>query len=230
MQLSLDFGQERDLAAAHAILASTFGRLLLPVERLQPASQLVRSILGVRTHDIVSDAAYDRLMRHFSGLRELMTAPLLQIEAHIRDVTWPEDKAYRLVSALQIIENRHPDFDLGYLADLPVETALRELERLPGVGRKIAAAVLNFSTLAMPAFVVDTHVSRVLRRLGFIGRNASTQRAYYAVMEALGNPSALSLLELHVLLKKLGQDFCRATDRRCAACPLKTLCKMANRG
>ena len=58
--------------------------------------------------------------------------------------------------------------NLDFLGDHPVEQGLRWLEEIYGVGRKIAAATLNFSTLRKRAMVVDTHVLRVLRRFGFV--------------------------------------------------------------
>jgi endonuclease-3 len=65
-----------------------------------------------------------------------------------------------------------PDFDLSPLGEQPIEDALAWLERLPGVGRKVAASALNFSSLAIPAFVADTHVLPVLGRFGVIDAKA----------------------------------------------------------
>jgi endonuclease III len=44
--------------------------------------------------------------------------------------------------------------------------AMQWLRGLPGVGSKVAATVLNLSTLRMRALPVDTHLLRVGERLG----------------------------------------------------------------
>ncbi|HEX4861470.1 MAG TPA: hypothetical protein VFV07_09550, partial [Rhizomicrobium sp.] len=97
-------------------------------------------------------------------------------------------------------------------------------EEIYGVGRKIAAATLNFSTLRKRAMVVDTHVLRVLRRFGFVSSSAPAEEAYDAVMAAAGELDADDLYELHWHIKRLGQKFCTSVQASCAHCPLSELC------
>lgn len=99
------------------------------------------------------------------------------------------------------------------------------LERLPGVGRKVAASTLNFSTLQRPALVIDTHVGRVLKRLGLVGARAEIVAMYDAVMNAAAGWSALDLTDLHIWMKRLGQTLCRPSGARCEGCPLRDICR-----
>ncbi|MFT3988861.1 hypothetical protein [Aestuariivirga sp.] len=92
------------------------------------------------------------------------------------------------------------------------------------MGCKTAAATLNFSIARGRAFVVDTHVLRVLRRFGFIARNADTNRAFEAVMMAAPDMDADDLYELHWHIKYVGQQFCTHSHARCEACPLAGQC------
>ncbi len=134
-------------------------------------------------------------------------------------VTHPEKKAPELKEALRKIRVRAGTLDLDFLADHPVEQALRWLEEIRGVGRKIAAATLNFSALRKRAVVVDTHVLRVLRRFGFVRSSAETEDAYAAVMAACGD---LDADDLHWHLKRLAQKFCTPMPMPVAApvpCP-----------
>jgi len=86
--------------------------------------------------------------------------------------------------------------------------------------------VLNFSTLHGHAFVMDTHVLRVFRRLGLIGRKEkSAGPACDLVMPALEDWSSLELAELHVLVKSFGQDCCHAHRPACARCILRDMCR-----
>ena len=105
--------------------------------------------------------------------------------------------------------------------------ALIWLERFPGVGRKVSASVLNFSTLRRPAFVIDTHILRCLRRFGVISAKADTMTAYDSVMSATSGWSADDLVHLHIVLKRLGQTICRWDRGECRICPLKGHCALA---
>lgn len=223
MQMALDLGLATDFAWMRARLRAALGGVEMP-RAIQPIGQLVRSSIGSRTYDRVSWAAYERLVRIYPGWRALSDAKVADVEAIISDVRFPDRKAALLNRALQMIARRHPDFDLRFLGRWPVGRALSWLEILPGIGRKVAASTLNFSVLAMPAFVVDTHVLRVLARFGAIRRTADGINAYDTVMGALPAWSGPDLTDLHILLKRLGQDWCGQSQPRCGSCPLAPRC------
>jgi endonuclease-3 len=225
MQMGLDFGASDTVGDALRRLAAYFGPAEIGHART-PIGQLVKSLISNRTYDAVSLRAYERLIAAMCWT-EMATAPADQLEALIGEVEFADVKARHLGRALRLVQAEHPDFDLRFLADLPESDALRWLERLPGVGRKVAASVLNFSTLHRPAFVIDTHVLRILRRLGIVGPRATTAAAYDRVMGALAQWSATELTELHVQLKRLGQKVCRPQQPHCAACPLTGTCVMS---
>ncbi len=224
--MAFDLGAGEDMAWVRDQLRSRFGRPDWGNAR-SPIGQLVKSSISHRTLDEVSLAAYHRLVAAYPQWPALAQAPTGAIEALIGDVTFPDVKARHLGEALRAIGASHPDFDLGFLSRLSVAEALAWLERLPGVGRKVSASTLNFSTLSMPAFVVDTHILRILSRYGFVRDKADTRTAYDAAMAAAPRWSAAELAELHVLMKRLGQTVCRHDRARCADCPIRRRCKAA---
>lgn len=224
--MAFDFGVVEDMAWVRDRLRSCFGRPDRACARA-PIGQLVKSSISNRTLDEVSLAAYRRLVAAYPEWPALAEASTGDVEALIGDVTFPDVKARHLVDALRAIGARHPDFDLGFLGRLSVAGALAWLERLPGVGRKVSASTLNFSTLGMPAFVVDTHILRVLSRYGFVRDKAGTRAAYDAAMAAAPRWSAAELAELHILMKRLGQTICRHDRARCGDCPIRRRCKTA---
>jgi endonuclease-3 len=79
----------------------------------------------------------------------------------------------------------------------------------------------------MPAFVVDTHVLRVLSRYGFVRNTADTRTAYDAVMAASPRWSAAELAALHLLMKRHGQTICRHDRTRCPDCHIRQRCEAA---
>ncbi|ATE65274.1 endonuclease III domain-containing protein [Rhizorhabdus dicambivorans] len=226
MQMGFGFGALDDIRWVRSQLDTHFGSPGA-IYRRSPVGQLVKSSISSRTQDSVSLAAYGRLIETFPSWAELAAASADQVESAIADVTFPDVKARHLLDALRMIAADHPDFDLGFLADMNIAHAKAWLEHLPGVGPKVAASALNFSTLAMPAFVVDTHILRILRRYGFIRGKADIAVAYDTIME-MAPWEADDLAELHMLMKRLGQTICRADHPDCRICPLRRKCKVAS--
>ena len=226
MQIAFGFGVPEDMTWVRDRLGSHFGRPAR-ISLRTPIGQLVKSSISGRTRDEVSLGAYRRLVTYYRDWSDLARASADDVEAVIADVTFPDVKARHLVKALRIIAAFRPDFDLAFLNRLGVASALAWLERLPGVGRKVSASTLNFSTLEMPAFVVDTHILRILRRYGFVRGKADTQVAYDRVMAVSEDWSAIDLAELHILMKHLGQTVCRADRACCGECPIRARCKAA---
>jgi endonuclease III len=223
MQANLFSSPAGDIHILRDRLRPVFGRIR-PTDRLEAIDQFVRSFIGSKTYDDVSWKAFWRMARHFRSWDALADAPVEEIEAQLKGVTHAEKKAPELKRALRKIRVRAGVLDLHFLVDHPVEQALRWLEEIDGVGRKIAACTLNFSVLGMRAFVVDTHVLRVLRRFGFVDARAEPAEVHDAVMEAVADFDADDLYELHWYLKRLGQKTCTAYRAHCVSCPLSDVC------
>jgi endonuclease III len=187
--------------------------------------QFFGSILGSRTHDNISKCAFTRLATRFDGDWNVAAqASESEICSLIKDVTFPEKKAAYLKLVWQNNRVRNGTISFDYLTQMSVDEALRELEKNFGVGRKTSAAALNFSVAHGRAFVVDTHVVRILRRFGFIGLRTQTEHVYGAVMHAATGMDADDLFELHWHLKRLGQEICAYSQAACGCCPLSTHC------
>lgn len=226
MQQRMDFGASSDLLRVQSLLGRAFGQLDRPPQRT-PMQQLVKSLISNRTYDRVSLEAYERLMASAPQWSVLAEQPLSALQAQIATVEFAERKAQHLKATLAILGDLSPPFDLEFLRAPSMAEALAWLERLPGVGRKVAASVLNFSTLQRPALVIDTHLKRVLHRLGFVGASKETQSMYDTMMQAADGWTAEALADLHVGLKRLGQTSCRPGRLGCVDCPLAECCRLA---
>ena len=212
-----------DLRAMQRRLVAAFGHIR-DERRLDPTGQFVRTFIGSRTQDEVSMRAFRDLLLRYRYWSAIAEAPAEEIETVLSGVTFAPDKARNLKTALRRIRAGLGRINLEFLADHPVSFGLFWLEQFHGVRRKIAAATLNFSTLRGRAFVVDTHVRRVLRRFGFVGPRADTIAAYHAIMAAGHDLDADDLYELHWHLKRLGQHTCTHFHAACDVCPLSDLC------
>ncbi|MCI5045800.1 MAG: hypothetical protein MRY72_13990 [Aquisalinus sp.] len=208
-------------------LAQTIGRLDKR-HRLEPAHQLVLSMLGNRTYDYQSRAAYERLVKRFSSLEVLSRAQPNEVLPLIEGVNFAEVKAERIPAALDYIISSQGDLRMDFLRDMPVCKALTWLSCINGVGRKVSAAVLNFSTLARPALVLDSHHLRVLSRLGLISQRHNAEKAYGLLMPLLPTEWNAEDIELHhVRIKILGQQLCHFSHALCHQCPLREVCPSA---
>ena len=201
-----------------------------PYVRLDPVSQLVVGIIGGRTHGRLSLAALEALVHRFGTWERVRDGREAAVRDAIRAVTYAEVKARRLQAALRAVTAARGGLTLEFLRAWTVAGAHVWLERLPGVGRKTAAATLNFSTLRRRTPVIDTHHLRVLRRFGLIGSRAGFAEAHDRIMPSLPEGwTADDLDDHHQLVKTLGQRICRHGLPDCGDCPLLNHCATARR-
>lgn len=200
-------------------LADAHGPLEAPTKR-PPLDELVRTILSQNTSDTNSDRAFAALLDRFDDWDAVADASVAEVEEAIRSGGLAQQKAPRIRSALRDVRQHRGEIDLDFLAELPDGEALAFLESMDGVGPKTAACVLAFS-LERPVIPVDTHVHRVSRRLGLIGRKTSAAKAH-AELEAVVAPE--DRIPLHVALIRHGRTTCKARSPRCDDCVLGDVC------
>lgn len=210
---------ERKIARVFAILEATYGARQGRAGG-DPLDGLVATILSQHTSDLNSGRAHRSLRATFPDWAAVLDAPDEALVAAIRSGGLANLKARRIKEVLARVAAERGDFDLGFLADLPLDEARRWLVALPGVGPKTAACTLLFN-LGRPALPVDTHVHRVARRLGLIGPRVGAAAAHEA-LEAQLDPDRI--YSFHVNMIAHGRRICRAPAPRCGICPLAEVC------
>ena len=207
------------IALVHQRLLAAYGD---PERRRcgDPVGQLVATILSQNTSDVNTERAYAALRAAFRDWRAVMEAPTEAVAEAIRSGGLANQKAPRIQAALRRIHEARGDFDLDWLAALPVDEARRWLDDLPGVGNKTASIVLLFC-FGRPAFPVDTHVHRVTRRLGLAPAKASPDQVM-RIIEAHTPPDWF--YPLHLNLIRHGRAVCKARHPRCDVCILADIC------
>lgn len=230
MQLSFALEASNTLPSVYDRLKAAFGSFRESA-RLAPLDQLIRSMIASRANDEVAWSAFYRLRTWARSWDRLIDADSAEIEAVIAPVAHADLKAVWLPEMLDRLKALKGELSLDFLVESPMEEAIGWLKtRLPGVGDKVAASVLNFSTLRRPAMVVDAHVWRVARRIGLAPRGAEPEAVRRALTEAA--PTAWTdedFFDLHWLLKRLGQTLCADSRTRCGACPVASLCEERRR-
>ena len=227
MQLDLGPDNRTDiLRRVQDGLVATFGRIeRAAAEWRRPEWVLVQGVIGARTKSEVSNAASDRLLKRYGSWEGVAEAPLEELQDELATQTYPNMAAERLKACLLALIDKRGAVDLSHLAEMETDAAMRWLEQLPGIGCKIAAGVMNASSLDRRAIVLDGHHTRILQRMGLVPAKANTERAFAAIMPAMPPEwDAADYDEHHLLMKKLGQNYCRPKAPDCAACPVRADC------
>jgi len=208
----------------HRRLARRFGPLD-PPRRWDPVEELVLTVLSQNTSDVNSDRAFAALRERFPTWEALASARTDDLADAIRVGGLANVKAPRILAILDEIRGREGSIDLSWMRQAPDDEVEVYLMSLPGVGPKTAAVVLAFS-LGRPALPVDTHVHRVVGRLGWIGPGAGAAAAHEMLKRIV--PPRLRV-PMHVGLIRLGREICKPGRPRCEECPLNDLCPTAPR-
>ncbi len=214
------------LARIHAALIGAFGHIdRVDERRRDPVWTLVQGVIGAQTKTAVSNASTDALLARFGWWEAVARADVGDLQALLRNQTFPSVAAERLKACLLAIIDERGAVDMRHLSNLPDEEAMAWLEALPGVGRKIAAGVMNTSLFARRQLVIDGHHRRVMQRVGLVPPRADTARTYAALMPILPEEwNAADIDEHHLLVKRLGQVHCRPARPQCEACPIRARC------
>lgn len=150
----------------------------------------------------------------------LYDVPLDELEELIRPAGYFRVKARRLQSLLQFLIEQF-DGSLESMFKTNMAELRDQLLAVHGIGPETADSILLYAG-GLPTFVVDAYTHRVFSRHGWI----SFDTDYHQIQDYIQGelPQDVQLFnEYHALLVRLGKDFCRKTNPRCAECPLREL-------
>ena len=92
---------------------------------------------------------------------------------------------------------------------------MKDLLKLPGIGRKTANLVLA-KGFNKPAICVDVHVHRIFNRLGYV-KTKTPEETEFALREKL---PIKHWLDINTLLVTHGQNICKPQRPNCKECPI----------
>lgn len=171
---------------------------------------LVSTVISARTKDEVTSPASERLFRAASTPEKMTRLGVERIAELIYPAGFYRTKAKSILAlSSKLIE------DFG--SEVP--ESIDELLTLPGVGRKTANLVVTLA-FGNPGICVDTHVHRIVNRLGALAtRNPKgTEFALRAVLPKR------HWIEINDLLVTYGKNICTPVSPRCSKCALGRRC------
>ena len=185
-----------------------------------PLDMLVATILSQATSDVNSDRTWDALKRRFPTWDAVLRAREATVADTIRAGGLANQKARVIRDLLRQVEERTGALTLNFLRDAPADEAARFLSSFRGIGPKTVACTLLFAC-GRDIFPLDTHIFRILRRVGFIPQKCSDARAH-ELMNAV--VPAGKFYSFHVNLIRHGRAICRPRDPLCEQCPIVEYC------
>lgn len=172
---------------------------------------LIAVILSAQCTDARVNIVTKDLFQKYDSLEKFAKADLKELEQDIHSTGFYHNKAKNIIAcAKTLVED--------YQGEVP--STLEELTALAGVGRK-TANVIRGNIYNEPSIVVDTHVKRISRRLGFT-KEEDPEKIEYDLMKVLPKDHWI-LYNIQIIT--FGRNICFARGPKCEQCFLNDLCK-----
>jgi endonuclease-3 len=176
-----------------------------------PHQLLVATILSAQCTDERVNQVTPDLFRKYADVKAFAEADITELEQAVHSTGFYANKAKAIKNSAQQL------LDL-YKGEMP--RTIDELMKLSGVGRKTASVVLGAAFGIAEGIVVDTHVGRISRLLGFTTKN-DPAKIEKNLMEII--PPDDWIVYSHLLIEH-GRAICKARKPECDRCFLSALC------
>jgi endonuclease-3 len=185
-----------------------------------PLTSLVVTILSQNTTDTNRDRAFAALQKRYTDWDGILHANEKEVAETIKIAGLSNQRSKRIINLLRWAKERFSGFNLSEICSWDYDRALRELGRLPGIGVKTVSVMLLFAC-GHDLCPVDTHVFRVVGRLGWVGSPKSRDDMFKGLQDKFPRGKGLSL---HINLIRLGRQICKPRNPLCSECPLNNDC------
>ena len=176
-----------------------------------PLELLVATILSAQCTDTRVNVVTKNLFRKYKSAGDYANADPDELSDIIKSTGFFRNKRKSLIGMGAALAERHEG---------RVPQTLDELTKIPGVGRKTANVVLGNAFNKNEGIVVDTHVSRISRRLRLTRKNEAV-KIERDLMRIVSREEWT--LFPHLLIHH-GRAICQARKPKCEICPVNMLC------
>lgn len=180
-----------------------------------PWQLLIAVMLSAQCTDARVNIVTKDLFVKYDTLEKFAEADLEELEEDVRSTGFYHNKAKNIIACTRALLEKHNG---------EVPRSLEELTALAGVGRK-TANVIRGNVYHDPSIVVDTHVKRISKRLGFT-ENDDPTKVEMDLMKVLPKDHWI-LYNIQIIT--FGRQICSARSPKCAECFLSDICTAADR-
>lgn len=192
-------------------LTSLFPSVSSELNSINNYTFLIAVLLSAQTKDKSVNAITEKLFKVASTPEQMLELGLNNLKDYVKTIGLYNNKAKNIIELSKILVEQ-------YNSEVPLNR--KSLESLPGIGRKSANVILN-NICNAPYIAVDTHVSRVSKRLGLTDNTNvnKIEEDLYKVIPSKYHTTASDLLVMH------GRYTCTAKNPKCNRCVLQDICK-----
>lgn len=195
-------------------LNDRYGPVECFLDHANPFRLLISVLLSAQTTDAQVNKVTPELFRRWPTPEAMAGATPSQIAEVIKSLGFYKTKAKHCVEAAQMIVA-----DFG--GEVPAD--MKELVKIPGVGRKTANIVLNVGFGIVEGIAVDTHVNRIAHRLALSPKTHAKEplKTEQDLLKILPREYWNDVNHQWI---SFGREICDARKPRCEECPLADLC------
>ena len=173
---------------------------------------LIAVVLSAQTTDVSVNRVTPALFKKYPDALSLSEASEEDVMRLIHSIGLYKNKSRNIINLAKELVKR-------FNGEVPSKR--EELESLPGVGRKTANVVLS-NCFDYPAFAVDTHVSRVSKRLMIARKDDDVLTIEKKLMKFFPRNC---WSRLHHQFIFFGRYKCKAKNPECTDCPFRDSCR-----
>ncbi|MFD1541737.1 endonuclease III [Nonomuraea guangzhouensis] len=192
------------------ILAETYPDAHCELDFGTPLELLVATILSAQCTDKRVNMVTPVLFAKYPTVDDYAGADRAEMEEIIRSTGFFRAKTNSIIGMAQAVCEHHGGV---------VPNKLKDLVKLPGVGRKTANVVLG-NAFDVPGLTVDTHFQRLVRRFGWT-EETDPVKIEHVVGELI--PKREWTVFSHRVIWH-GRRICHSRTPACGVCPLAALC------
>lgn len=175
-----------------------------------PWQLLIATMLSAQCTDARVNVVTKELFLKYKSPEDFAKADLKELEQAIHSTGFYHNKAKNIIACCKELVEK-------YEGQVPND--LEALTSLPGVGRK-TANVIRGNIFHEPSVVVDTHVKRISKKLGFT-KEEDPEKIEYDLMKVL--PKEHWIL-YNIQIITFGREICFARSPKCEECFLTEYC------
>lgn len=176
-----------------------------------PFELLIATILSAQCTDERVNKVTEVLFKKYKKPSQLARASVAEIEDYIRSTGFYKNKAKNIKASCEILSEKYND---------QVPADMESLVELQGVGRKTANVVLGNAFGIASGVVVDTHVTRLANRLGWVKSDDAVD--IEKKLNALCPQKDWIMLSHYMITH--GRAVCKARNPQCQDCFLLKHC------
>ncbi len=172
---------------------------------------LIALILSVQSSDEEVNKITDKLFKKFDKPEDYLKTKEAKLRKEFKALPQYENKAKYVIEACEMLVDK-------YHGEVPM--TIKELEKLPGVGRKTANVILA-DWFQLPAFPVDSHVCRVSSRLGWTKEKDNPIQVEDKLRKEITKTRWINCSHS---MTNFGKAICKARNPKCDVCEIEEYC------